>query len=146
MLTKIRSFLRLPFNIKLFVLELCSFLTLAKAAIVLLPFSFISKYILTKRLGKPYTKDIEQKYNTLHKTTAYTYELSQYLPWKSLCLDQALAARWMLHRRKITTKLYFGVMLDHTIHKKVKAHAWLMVGEHCVTGHGYESYRIINEY
>jgi hypothetical protein len=44
-------------------------------------------------------------------------------PWKNKCLVQALAARWMLNRRGMESKLSLGVAkgIDDTI----IAHAWL---------------------
>lgn len=48
------------------------------------------------------------------------------IPWKSRCLVRALAARAMLSRRGISSKLSLGVLLDDR--KKISAHAWLTTG------------------
>jgi len=52
------------------------------------------------------------------------------LPWKPVCLPQALAAHWMLRRRGIASTLYLG--LDAK--QGYDAHAWVRVGSVVVTG------------
>jgi hypothetical protein len=52
------------------------------------------------------------------------------LPWKPVCLPQALAAHWMLRRRAIPSTLYLG--LDAK--QGYDAHAWVRVGPVVVTG------------
>ena len=53
------------------------------------------------------------------------------VPWRSDCLIQAAAARWMLRRRDIVTHLYIGVTHPNT---GFAAHAWLTSGPCSVTG------------
>jgi hypothetical protein len=50
-------------------------------------------------------------------------------PWRSECLEQAIAAKAMLRRRGIASTLYLGMARD-----PVAAHAWLRVGDLNVTG------------
>jgi hypothetical protein len=50
-------------------------------------------------------------------------------PWRSECLEQAIAAKAMLRRRGIASTLYLGMARD-----PVTAHAWLRVGDLNVTG------------
>ena len=52
------------------------------------------------------------------------------LPWKPICLPQAVAATWMLRRRGIQSTLYLGV--DGV--QGFNAHAWVRVGRVVVTG------------
>jgi hypothetical protein len=52
------------------------------------------------------------------------------LPWKPVCLPQAVAATWMLRRRGIHSTLYLGV--DRAT--GFDAHAWVRVGRVIVTG------------
>ena len=54
-------------------------------------------------------------------------------PVKIVCLPQALAARWMLNRRKIpnTLKIGFDSASDRPSHN---LHAWLVVGGEVVLG------------
>jgi hypothetical protein len=52
------------------------------------------------------------------------------LPWKPVCLPQAVAATTMLRRRRIASTLYLGV--DPAA--GFDAHAWVRVGRLIVTG------------
>ena len=53
-------------------------------------------------------------------------------PWRSTCLVQALAARWMLRRRRIPSTIYFGLAKDEA--GELEAHAWLRSGATVLTG------------
>jgi hypothetical protein len=61
-------------------------------------------------------------------------------PWRSHCLPQALAARWLLARRHIPATLYLGAaLLPPSAPGAAGApffagHAWLCCGSCCVTG------------
>lgn len=55
---------------------------------------------------------------------------ARHLPWKPVCLPQAVAAQWMLRRRGIPSTLYLGVDPGH----EYDAHAWVRVGQTIVTG------------
>lgn len=142
-ITRIKTFLAYPWRKKIFVIELVGFLFLAKVSVRLLPFSILSKYLLHKKTQN-LAKAPPLKY--LQGISHFIALFQKHLPWNSVCLDQAIAVRWMLARKRVPTKLYFGVMKDPNDPNKVKAHAWLMVGDYCITGQGYEGYRIIHEY
>jgi hypothetical protein len=55
-------------------------------------------------------------------------------PWKSVCLPQAVAAQWMLKRRRIAATLYLGVAKDEKRPERLAAHAWLRCGDIILTG------------
>jgi len=55
-------------------------------------------------------------------------------PWESVCLPQAVAAQWMLKRRRIAATLYLGVAKDEGKPEKLSAHAWLRCGDLILTG------------
>ena len=52
------------------------------------------------------------------------------LPWKPVCLPQAVAAQWMLRRRGIPSTLYLGTDPAN----QYAAHAWVRAGRIVVTG------------
>ncbi len=54
------------------------------------------------------------------------------VPFSALCLPQAIAARLMLRHRGIETQIYYGARSGDE--RPVRLHAWLMLGEHCLTG------------
>ncbi len=55
-------------------------------------------------------------------------------PWKSACLAQALAGKWMLGRRGVRGTIRLGVAKDAD--GNLEAHAWLCIGERILTGGG----------
>ena len=55
------------------------------------------------------------------------------VPFRAVCLPQAMAARWMLARRGIETQLYIGARRSEK-GRAFDFHAWLMLGEDCLTG------------
>lgn len=52
------------------------------------------------------------------------------LPWKPVCLPQAVTAQWMLRRRGIQSTLYLGTDPAN----QYNAHAWVRAGSVIVTG------------
>ena len=60
--------------------------------------------------------------------------LSLRIPWHSTCMVEALAAHYMLNRRKICNKLHLGVKRNPV--NRLEAHAWLSVGDHVIIGQG----------
>lgn len=53
-------------------------------------------------------------------------------PWKSACLVQALAGKWMLARRGLRSTIHLGVAKDSD--GTLQAHAWLCAGDRVLTG------------
>jgi transglutaminase superfamily protein len=60
--------------------------------------------------------------------------VARHVPLGFVCLPQALAARRMLSRRKISSTLYFGVALMEDREIARVPHAWLRTGDKIVTG------------
>lgn len=58
---------------------------------------------------------------------------SQRLPFAVVCLPRAMAARWMLSWRGIDGRIVIGARTGQAL-KSFDLHAWLMVGDICVTG------------
>jgi hypothetical protein len=62
------------------------------------------------------------------------------LPFRTLCLQQAIAVRRMLARRGIPAMVYLGVARDRTDRAQADqgraAHAWVRVGSRVVSGDG----------
>lgn len=70
---------------------------------------------------------------------------SQLIPWRSKCLDQALAAQDMLARRKLPSTVYYGMVKDDT--GKWLAHAWVRCGDQWVIGHHpQKQYTVVGSY
>jgi hypothetical protein len=58
---------------------------------------------------------------------------ARYVPFRAVCLPQAIAAKAILKRRGIQSVMHFGVRKEPG--KKLDAHAWLNAGEVEVTGY-----------
>ena len=72
---------------------------------------------------------------------------ADYTPWGSVCLPQAVAAKWMLQRRQIPGTVYLGVMKDETKPEKLAAHAWLRSGPAILTGaKGHRQYTVVSTF
>ena len=67
----------------------------------------------------------------IQRIGAYVYRMSRYTPWRSLCLEQALAAHLLLCRRGLPTALHLGVAKQGDL---LTAHAWLECHGVLVTG------------
>ncbi len=69
---------------------------------------------------------------------------ARYTPWESVCLSQAVAAKWMLKRRHVAGTLYLGVAKDETNPERLAAHAWLRCGGTIITGReGYRRFTVV---
>ena len=64
------------------------------------------------------------------------------VPFKAVCLPQAMAGQWMLRRRGVASRLWFGVRRSaggcstNTVEHGLEYHAWLTVDGECVLGGG----------
>jgi hypothetical protein len=69
-------------------------------------------------------------------------------PWESSCLVQVVAAQRMLRGRGIGGTVFIGAdTADEQGTPGFSAHAWLMCGEHFVTGQGgNERYTVVAEF
>ena len=70
------------------------------------------------------------------------------MPFRALCLQQAIAVRRMLERRDIPALVYLGVARDNAgrscAHEDRAAHAWVAVGSKVISGDGVlENYAIV---
>ena len=67
-------------------------------------------------------------------------------PLNAVCLPQAMAGQWMLRRRGVASRLWFGVCKAKAADgaAKLEYHAWLTVGDECVLGGGaLENYAVL---
>ncbi|MEZ4585793.1 MAG: lasso peptide biosynthesis B2 protein [Gemmatimonadales bacterium] len=67
---------------------------------------------------------------------------ARHLPWKPVCFPQAIAAKWMLGRRRIASTLYLG--LDPNA--DYDAHAWVRAGALIVTGGPRRGHTIVSSF
>ena len=69
-------------------------------------------------------------------------KIEKYAFWKTTCYTQAIAARLLLKRKGIKSKIYLGMTKDKN--NKLLAHAWTKVGEKVITGGGnLDKYKVL---
>ncbi|MGN7610905.1 lasso peptide biosynthesis B2 protein [Magnetococcales bacterium HHB-1] len=118
-------------------------------------FSLIRKVLSSKQLfsflGTLVPSTEQEKNQSLQnrplliKVQWAVHAASHHLPWSVVCLPQALAARIMLKRRGLESRLFIGMKRDHTA--SLKAHAWLKHRGFVVTGnHEYETFQSVSSF
>ena len=76
-----------------------------------------------------------QVFYTIRKVDKYAF-------WTTTCYTQAIAARLILKRNNIQSKIYLGMTKDEN--GNLLAHAWTKVGDKIITGAGnLEKYKIL---
>lgn len=100
--------------------------------ILTVPFKKVRQHMGVYNAESPFQADNEKEYKTVRDVRWAVTEASQYTPWKSKCLIQAITAQHMLKKRSIYSTIYLGVKKDEN--NKLIAHAWLRYGKLIVTG------------
>jgi transglutaminase superfamily protein len=103
-------------------------LAAARIALLVLPFRFVSP-----RLGAPMQETGQDDADRLllHRVAWAIGAVSRRAPWRCKCLEQGIAAKMMLRRRRLPNTLYLGVARGA---QQLEAHAWLRSGTVYVTG------------
>jgi hypothetical protein len=74
---------------------------------------------------------------TAERVGAIVERVARTTPWRSMCLEQALAGKWMLRRRGIDSTMYVGMARRG---EQFVAHAWLVSQGQTLTGAGTTVY------
>lgn len=118
--------------------EAAGCLVAARLAVWFVPFRRLATGLGDKMVESP-AEDTEPQRATATRIGWAVRALGRRLPWMSQCLVQAVAATWMLQRRRIPSTLYFGLSKDTD--GELKAHAWVRSGTQVLTGakgrHGF---------
>lgn len=89
--------------------------------------------------------DLHEEEKIFSLIASSTKRVAKRLPWKSQCLDQAMAVQCMLRRRGLQNTLYFGMTKNQN--GKWLAHAWVRSGCTWVIGyHENVSYTVVGTY
>ena len=108
------------------------FLTVAKCQVVFMSYShwrFRRAYFHCETL-KQEIPEAQDKIRCIQKSVRW---LVRCLPWKSVCLDQAMAVQRMLFRRGFPVTLYLGMRKNEQ--QQWVAHAWVRCGTEWVIGY-----------
>jgi hypothetical protein len=114
-------------------------LLMARLALIFVPFP-----LLARRLGTfvpptdPRTAEVKTAVMTEHTRVALEIgwavtRAAWYVPFRAVCLPQAMAARLMLSRRGVKSVMHFGAVKGTK--KPIDAHAWLDAAGVEVTGY-----------
>lgn len=129
---KLKAFIALPFRDKLFFLDAVLLLSISKMVVLTLPFKKVAPYLGT--VNGP----IDERLDSLQSAKAERVKLfvqmaAGNVPFKSVCLDQAMAAMLLLRRFKIPSNLCLGVKPNDK-ERKLDAHAWVECGGQILVG------------
>jgi hypothetical protein len=123
------------------------FLAVARFIIIFFPFSFVAQ-LLGKIDKNTYDIDMENLYGKFSPTAIGTaiIRASRRSPWRAKCLENALAAKFMLNLRKKKYIVFLGVSTIH--HKKnVSAHVWVISNGQIITGgNATNAFKIIGKF
>ena len=122
------KFLRLPVGSKVLLLEAWVTLGVCRGIVLALPFRWIAPGLRARLPASARNFSQPQA-----RAVGWALRLaSQYTPWKSNCLAQAIAAKRMLHRRRLPSTLFLGVRKG--AQDEFEAHAWIDFGPITLTG------------
>ena len=133
----LRRFAQVDNRRRALVIEAVAFLLLARLGLMVVPFPK-----LARRLGEfvPPTDPRAVAARKAGAQTALAEEIgwavtrsARYVPFKAVCLPQAMAARAMLQRRGVASVMHFGAARGQD--KPLDAHAWLDAAGVEVTGY-----------
>jgi hypothetical protein len=130
-MNRLDKFLRHRWADRLFLLEALFWLGWAKLLLLTVPFRWIAP-----RLGRTMAESpdlLTDAERLLVQRVGWAVQaVARHVPFGFVCLPQAMAAKWMLRRRKMPSTLYLGLRRE----KKacLTAHAWLRAGDKIITG------------
>lgn len=124
---KLTTFRELTREEKLAAFEAASFLLLARILVALVPLRF-----WRRKFGSVDTEQVGARCaSSVRLVRQAVGRAMRNAPVGFICLPQALAARWMLARRGVASKLSIGARREDG---RMALHAWLTSGEAWVTG------------
>jgi hypothetical protein len=113
------------------VLEALALLTLASAAVRVMPFRWYARSL--GQVGHAPWRGASRGDDAALRVGWAIRAVSRALPWTCTCLMQAAAGQWMLRRRGIPATLELGMARDEAT-GAVLAHAWLSTGDVVLAG------------
>ncbi len=121
--------------------EATGYLVAARLAVWFVPFRRLATGLGDAMAESPAT-NTEAQQSVVAPIGWAVRELGRRLPWMSQCLVQAVAATWMLQRRRIPSTLYFGLAKESD--GELEAHAWVRSGTQVLTGaHGRQDFTVV---
>jgi hypothetical protein len=135
----LRRFAQLSLRHRALVIEAVACLAAARLGLVALPFPRLARHLgaaMTPREARALAVSIPASPQAVRIAEDVGWAVTRaarYLPFRAVCLPQAMAARMMLARRGVASMLHFGAATDGD--GRVIAHAWLDATGVEVTGY-----------
>lgn len=135
---KLGRFSRLHPSDRILTYEAAAVMWLARLWLVIVPFRKVAE-----KLGTSYPATIpkgplppasEEEDAVARQIGEAVKRASKNVPYRAVCIQQAVAARIMLGRRGIPTVMHFGVGRTADEREQLRAHAWLATANVEVTG------------
>ena len=114
-----------PWSEQWTLLEAVCLVAVARLAVLLLPFRWISRWV-GPRCSEADDITEEPADEVLNRVSWAVKAVGRRVPWRSECFEQALTACAMLRRRGGSGAVYFGVLKSGD--GELAAHAWVKCG------------------
>ncbi len=139
----IGRFLRLSWRRRLLLVEAAAWLAIARLAILLLPFRWLTPHFGRTMAESPAS---DPRAADVGRWVAWAVGIaSRTTPWHNKCLGEAIAGKAMLRRRGVASTLYLGLAKADS--GDLEAHAWLRCGSRILTGGGLsEGYTVVAKF
>ena len=135
-MTLLASWLRLPASQRALALEAAAWLTLARVLVSYVPMRYWRRHVEAAGDGS----DGVGPQPLGRAVGRMVRRVARRLPFEALCLPQAMAAKWMLRRRGVSSRLWIGVRRPAP-GRPLDYHAWLTVdGESVIGGRSAGAY------
>jgi len=132
----VRRFRMLPRNRQFLLIEAVFWLAFARIALTAVQFRHLaSRFGAVHKPGDAAPKPLTSAGETeLAQEVGWAVtRAARYVPFRAVCLPQAIAAKAMLDRRRVASVMHFGVATKTD--GPLEAHAWLDAGPVEVTGY-----------
>ena len=104
-------------------------LAVARAATLVLPFRWLAKLMSAARPVR--SLDTERRKAATVDVARAVGRVARHMPFRAVCLQQAIAVQYMLRRRGVETSVQFGARFERG---ELDAHAWVTDGGAIVIG------------
>ncbi len=128
------AFFRSPVKTQAMVLEAALLLLLARLLVAHVRMRHWRRRLDTVGASVP-TREADQARRVHLEVARVVRAVSRHVPFRAVCLPQAMAAQWMLRRRSIPSQLVVGVRRAATA-SGFEYHAWLSAAGECLIGAG----------
>jgi hypothetical protein len=135
-LNRLRSLARIIFrDPRLMGLGLYTYalLIIMRGVIIVIPMRRITRYLGTPMQETPADAVSAAQLREAHRVSWVLDKLAPRTPTNSNCYPRALTARWLLHRMKIPSTVYYGAAFDPA-GMWLEAHVWVRCGPSIVSG------------